>query len=58
MIHYPLHMMQGYELRLDEIQNFLEQIVLSKDSKDPAWQSVSKNRRALLPLGLWPCRKC
>lgn len=51
MIHYPLHMMQGYELRLDEIQNFLEQIVLSKDSKDPAWQSVSKNRRALLPFG-------
>lgn len=51
MIHYPLHMMQGYELKLDEIQNFLEQVVLSKDSKDPAWQSVSKNRRALLPFG-------
>ncbi|MFD1746122.1 exopolyphosphatase [Rhizobium helianthi] len=51
MIHYPLHMMQGYELRLDEIQNFLEQVVLSKDSRDPAWQSVSKNRRALLPFG-------
>ncbi|KQZ62955.1 exopolyphosphatase [Rhizobium sp. Root149] len=51
MTHYPLHMMQGYELRFDEIQNFLEQVVLSKDSKDPAWQSVSKNRRALLPFG-------
>lgn len=51
MIQYPLHMMQGYELKLDEIQNFLEQVVLSKDSKDPAWQSVSKNRRALLPFG-------
>ena len=49
--NYPLHMMQGYELQLNEMQNFLEQVVLSKDSKDPAWQSVSKNRRALLPFG-------
>ncbi|MGE6739154.1 exopolyphosphatase [Allorhizobium pseudoryzae] len=48
---YPLHMMQGYELQLNEMLNFLEQVVLSKDSKDPAWQSVSKNRRALLPFG-------
>lgn len=51
MTHYPLHMMQGYELRYDEMQNFLEQVVLSKDSKDPAWQTVSKNRRGLLPFG-------
>ncbi|MGN7291634.1 exopolyphosphatase [Rhizobium sp. SAFR-030] len=51
IIRYPLHMMQGYELQLNEMQNFLEQVVLSKDSKDPAWQSVSKNRRALLPFG-------
>lgn len=51
MTNYPLHMMQGYELRFDEMQNFLEQVVLSKDSKDPSWQSVSKNRRALLPFG-------
>ncbi|MDO1581738.1 exopolyphosphatase [Rhizobium oryzicola] len=49
--NYPLHMMQGYQLQLNEMQNFLEQVVLSKDSKDPAWQSVSKSRRALLPFG-------
>ncbi len=42
--NYPLHMMQGYQLQLNEMQNFLEQVVLSKDSKDPAWQSVSKSR--------------
>ena len=49
--NYPLHMMQGYELSLDEILSFLDEIVASKDSKDPAWQAVSKNRRALLPFG-------
>jgi exopolyphosphatase/guanosine-5'-triphosphate,3'-diphosphate pyrophosphatase len=49
--HYPLHMMQGYELSLEEILTFLDEIVASKDSKDPAWQAVSKNRRALLPFG-------
>ena len=48
---YPLHMMQGYELPLDEMLNFLDQIIKSKDSKDPAWQVVSKSRRALLPFG-------
>lgn len=49
--NYPLHMMQGYELSLDEILSFLDEIVASKDSKDPSWQAVSKNRRALLPFG-------
>jgi exopolyphosphatase/guanosine-5'-triphosphate,3'-diphosphate pyrophosphatase len=48
---YPLHMMQGYELPLAEMLNFLEEVVVSRDSKDPAWQAVSKNRRALLPFG-------
>ncbi len=48
---YPLHMMQGYELPLDEMQRFLKDIVAAKDSKDPAWQAVSKSRRALLPFG-------
>lgn len=48
---YPLHMMQGYELSLDEMQNLLEEIISAKDTKDPAWQVVSKSRRALLPFG-------
>lgn len=49
--HYPLHMMQGYELPLQEMLNFLNEVIASKDSKDPAWQAVSKNRRSLLPFG-------
>lgn len=48
---YPLHMMQGYELPLEEMLNFLEEVIVSRDSKDPAWQAVSKNRRSLLPFG-------
>lgn len=48
---YPLHMMQGYELSLPDMLAFLDEIAASKDSKDPAWQAVSKNRRALLPFG-------
>lgn len=51
IINYPLHMMQGYELSLEEIQKFLEEVIASKDSKDGAWQAVSKNRRSLLPYG-------
>ncbi len=48
---YPLHMMQGYELSLAEMQKLLEDVIAAKDSKDPAWQAVSKSRRALLPYG-------
>jgi exopolyphosphatase/guanosine-5'-triphosphate,3'-diphosphate pyrophosphatase len=48
---YPLHMMQGYELPLDEILRFLDQIAVAKDSKDPVFQAVSKHRRTLLPFG-------
>lgn len=48
---YPLHMMQGYELSLAEMQAFLKEIVDGSAAKSPAWQSVSKNRRALLPFG-------
>ncbi|MGK9049972.1 exopolyphosphatase [Neorhizobium petrolearium] len=51
MTRYPLHMMQGYELPLAEIQKFLEEVIAAKDSKDPAWQAVSKSRRSLLPFG-------
>lgn len=48
---YPLHMMQGYELSLPDMLSFLDEVIASKDSKDPAWQAVSKNRRTLLPFG-------
>lgn len=48
---YPLHMMQGYELPLSEMQTFLKEIVDGTAAKNPAWQAVSKNRRALLPFG-------
>ncbi len=48
---YPLHMMQGYELPLSEMQAFLKEIVDGTAAKSPAWQAVSKNRRALLPFG-------
>ncbi len=51
MIQYPLHMMQGYELSLEEMQNLLEQVIAAKDSKEGPWQVVSKSRRALLPFG-------
>src|SRR6478736_9327321 len=47
---YPLHMMQGYVVPLDEMLRFLEQIS-AKDSKEPAFQIISKHRRALLPFG-------
>lgn len=49
--NYPLHMMQGYEVPLSEMLSFLNEVIASKDSKDPAWQAVSKNRRSLLPFG-------
>ena len=47
---YPLHMMQGYVVPLDEMLRFLEQIS-AKDLKEPAFQIISKHRRALLPFG-------
>ncbi|MBD9386535.1 exopolyphosphatase [Agrobacterium sp. AGB01] len=48
---YPLHMMQGYEVPLQEMLAFLDDVITAKDSKDPAWQAVSKSRRSLLPYG-------
>ena len=51
MSNYPLHMMQGYEVSLDAMMQFLGQVETAKDSKDPAWMAVSKYRRALLPFG-------
>ncbi|PXA88014.1 exopolyphosphatase [Caulobacter sp. D4A] len=51
MSKYPLHMMQGYELPFEDMRKFLDEVIAAKDSKDPAWQAVSKNRRSLLPFG-------
>jgi exopolyphosphatase / guanosine-5'-triphosphate,3'-diphosphate pyrophosphatase len=48
---YPLHMMQGYEISFDEAMAFLNDVIKSKDSKEPALQSISRNRRNLLPFG-------
>ncbi|TCL70272.1 exopolyphosphatase [Rhizobium sp. BK251] len=48
---YPLHMMQGYEVPLDTMMQFLDQVAESRDSKEPALQAVSKHRRSLLPFG-------
>lgn len=48
---YPLHMMQGYELAYDEIAFFLEEIIAGTNSRDPAWATISKNRRTLIPFG-------
>lgn len=51
MRNYPLHMMQGYELSLEEVLNFLGEVVEMRDAKAPQLQNISKNRRALLPYG-------
>lgn len=51
MRNYPLHMMQGYELPYDEIVRFLDDIISGTNARDPAWGSISKSRRTLLPFG-------
>lgn len=51
MRKYPLHMMQGYDLPYDEIATFLDEIIAGANSRDPAWSSISKSRRALIPFG-------
>ncbi|MDX3927226.1 MAG: exopolyphosphatase [Shinella sp.] len=51
MRHYPLHMMQGYEIDFAEAMDFLTGIVAAKDPKDPAYSAISKSRRNLLPFG-------
>ncbi|MEZ2129187.1 MULTISPECIES: exopolyphosphatase [unclassified Sinorhizobium] len=51
MIGYPLHMMQGYEVPLDVMIQFLDQVAEARDSKEPAFQAISKHRRTLLPFG-------
>ncbi|PKA40574.1 exopolyphosphatase [Rhizobium sullae] len=51
LTQYPLHMMQGYEVSLEAMMQFLDQVEIARESKDPAFQAVSKHRRALLPFG-------
>ena len=51
MTGYPLHMMQGYKVSAGEMSDFLDTIIEGKETRHPAWQAVSKNRRALLPYG-------
>ena len=51
MNDYPLHMIQGYEIGFAEAMDFLTDVVTAKDTKDPAWSSISKARRNLLPFG-------
>ncbi len=48
---YPLHLMQGYELPLAEMMKLLEQIGSGNGVPEKAWQTISKNRRSLLPYG-------
>jgi exopolyphosphatase/guanosine-5'-triphosphate,3'-diphosphate pyrophosphatase len=49
--NYPLHMIQDYRLGLDDVMIFLDEVIRNKEQKEPAYQSVSRSRRALLPYG-------
>jgi len=49
--NYPLHMIQDYRLGLDDAIVFLDEVIRNKEQKEPAYQSVSRSRRALLPYG-------
>ena len=49
--NYPLHMIQDYRLSLDEVMVFLDEVIKNKEQKEPAYQAVSRSRRALLPYG-------
>jgi exopolyphosphatase/guanosine-5'-triphosphate,3'-diphosphate pyrophosphatase len=49
--NYPLHMIQDYRLGLDDVMIVLDEVIRNKEQKEPAYQSVSRSRRALLPYG-------
>ncbi|WP_377288121.1 Ppx/GppA family phosphatase [Rhizobium sp. SG2393] len=49
---YPLHMMQGYEVAQPEMMAFLEDIILQKHVRAPAYAAISKSRRSLMPFGV------
>jgi exopolyphosphatase/guanosine-5'-triphosphate,3'-diphosphate pyrophosphatase len=48
---YPLHMVQDYRLSFVDTMSFLDSVIANKDQKEPAYQAVSRSRRALLPFG-------
>ena len=48
---YPLHVMHGYELDADAIDDFLDNVIKSDADKLPGIAAVSKSRRALLAYG-------
>ncbi|MAY63412.1 MAG: exopolyphosphatase [Rhizobiales bacterium] len=51
MTGYPLHMMQAYEIPLDEALEFLARVARMKPNRDEELKKISRNRRALLPFG-------
>lgn len=51
MTGYPLHMMQAYEMPLDEALEFLARVARMKPNRDEELKKISRNRRALLPFG-------
>ena len=51
MTNYPLEVMHHYELGIAESDSFLKQVARGDLDKIKGIESVSKNRRALLPYG-------
>ncbi len=51
MRKYPLHMVQDYQMSLPDTYDFIDQIIANPDSKDPAYSTISRNRRFLMPYG-------
>jgi exopolyphosphatase/guanosine-5'-triphosphate,3'-diphosphate pyrophosphatase len=51
LTNYPLHMIQDYRLSYADALAFLDSVIRNKDQKEPAYQVVSRARRALLPFG-------
>ncbi len=49
--NYPLHMVQDYRMPFQEAMDFLDSVIRNKEQKEPAYQAVSRSRRALLPYG-------
>ena len=48
---YPLLVMHGYTLEPKKLARFCRHIVEGRLNHDPAWATVSRSRRTLLPIG-------
>ncbi|SEP98143.1 exopolyphosphatase / guanosine-5'-triphosphate,3'-diphosphate pyrophosphatase [Faunimonas pinastri] len=48
---YPLHVMHGYRIAVDELQVFLETLLRREPEGIPGIEAVSKLRQTLLPFG-------